>query len=157
MTSERSRRIFLKYFPGAAFLMLAAISRTYALHLPAQNPTVNPGNNGQTTPAHPPMGGGYGGGGMGPSPARQNGDTQPQTITPPDPKKGDPAPRKPRKNLAANQRDLRAEVQQLVRDSQELKKAVEQFGPNRLSSPDMVAKTKEVEKLAHSIAALAKG
>jgi hypothetical protein len=52
---------------------------------------------------------------------------------------------------------LRDEVLQLVRDSQELKKAVEQVGPKQPLSAEMVSKTKEIEKLARSIATLAKG
>jgi hypothetical protein len=52
---------------------------------------------------------------------------------------------------------MRDDVRQLVRDTQELKTAVEQGGPKQSLSAEMIGKTKEIEKLAHNIAALAKG
>jgi hypothetical protein len=66
-------------------------------------------------------------------------------------------PRKPRKDLAADQKSLREEVLQLVRDTQELQKAVEQSAGNPRLSATMQDKTKEIERLAHNIATLAKG
>ncbi len=120
---------------------------------------MNQGNNGQPISPRPfPGGGGIGGGtGQGPSPAQHGGDIQPQTISRPDRKNQDPAPSKPRKNLAADQRSLRDEVRQLVQDSQELKKAVERASAKQPLSAEMLSKTEEIERLAHNIAALAKG
>jgi hypothetical protein len=66
-------------------------------------------------------------------------------------------PRKPRKDLAADQKSMREDVQQLVRNTQELTKALEGFGPKQPLSVEMIGKTKEIEKLAHDIAELAKG
>jgi hypothetical protein len=65
-------------------------------------------------------------------------------------------PAKPKKDLAANQKSMREDVQQLVRTTQELKKAMEGFAPKQPLSAEMIGKTKEIEKLAHDIAELAK-
>jgi hypothetical protein len=160
MSSHPSRRAFLTYAPGAAFVVLTAFGKAFAFASPLQNPTTNQGNTGQPSSTHPSLGGGaYGGGGMhqGPGPAQHNGETASQTVTRPDDKKKDPAPRKPRKNLEADQKSLRDEVRQLVQDSHELKNAVEQAGLKEPMSAEMVSKTKEIEKLAHDIATLAKG
>jgi hypothetical protein len=59
--------------------------------------------------------------------------------------------------LEADQKSLRDEVRQLVQDSQELKNAVERAGLKEPLSAEMVSRTKEIEKLARSIATLAKG
>jgi hypothetical protein len=48
-------------------------------------------------------------------------------------------------------------VHRLALDSQELSKAIAEFRPKQALSADLVAKTKEIEKLAHDIAELAKG
>jgi hypothetical protein len=95
----------------------------------------------------------------GPGPAQKGGDYQPPTISGPYDKKKDkdPAPKKPRKDLAADQKTLRDEVQRLALDTQELSNAVAQFGPKQALSSALVDKTKEIEKLAHDIAELAKG
>ena len=144
MSSDRSRRAFLRYAPGGALLFWTASRNTDALIPPQQNPTMNQGSGNQSTSSHPSPGGAGIGPGPGPGPAQHGGDYQPQTFPPPDRKNQDPAPRKPRKNLAADQRSLRDEVLQLVRDSQELKKAVEQVGPKQPLSAEMVSKTKEI-------------
>jgi hypothetical protein len=65
-------------------------------------------------------------------------------------------PAKPRKDLAADQKSMRGEVQQLARDAQELKNAIEQVGPMQALPTELIGKTKEIEKLAHEIATLAK-
>jgi hypothetical protein len=159
MTWHPSRRAFLKYAPGGALFVLTASGTAFVSATPLQNPTTNQGNTGQPGTVHPPLGGGYGGGGMhqGPGPAQHNGETESQTVTRPDDKKKDPAPRRPRKNLEADQKSLRDEVRQLVQDSQELKNAVERAGLKEPLSAEMVSRTKEIEKLARSIATLAKG
>jgi hypothetical protein len=48
-------------------------------------------------------------------------------------------------------------VQRLALDTQELSKAIAQFAPKQALSAELVGKTKEIEKLAHDIAELAKG
>ena len=93
---------------------------------------------------------------MGPDPAHHDGDVQ--TVKPlgqPPPKPKEPA--KPKKDLAADQKSLREQVQKLVSDTRDLKAAIEQAEAKKPLSAGMVDKTKEIEKLAHNIATLAKG
>ena len=154
MTPDHSRRNFFGYVSGA-FLLIAAVRNADASPAPQQSSGTQP-------PAHPPIGGGGSGGGGGfggPGPAQKGGDYQPPTISGPyDRKKDrDPAPKKPRKDLVADQKTLRDDVQQLALDTQELSKAIAEFGPKQALSPDLVTKTREIEKLAHDIAELAKG
>jgi hypothetical protein len=160
MSSDHSRRNFLTRLPGYTFLALAVSRRASALPALTQNPTMNQGNPGQAPPAHPsPNSNGAGSGGMGPgpSPAQHGGDYQPINIARPEEKNKNPAPRKPRKDLEADQKLLRDQVRQLVLDSHDLKKAVEQVGPAQSLTAELIGKTKEIEKLAHNIAVLAKG
>jgi len=160
MNSARSRRNFLTYLPGISLLLLAGSRRLVAMPTSEQNPVMNPGSSSQAPPAHPsPNNNGSGGGnvGPGPGPAQHGGDYQPPTITRPEDKNKNPAPKKPRKDLEGDQKILRDEVRQLVLDSHDLKKAVEQFGPGRSLTTELIGKTKEIEKLAHNIAVLAKG
>lgn len=160
MSPDHSRRNFLKYAPGALFLLTAART-TNAQRPPTQGPAMNPGSGNSAdataSPSNNRPGGGGGGSGQGPGPAQHSGDYQPPTISGPQDKHKNDPPRKPRKDLAADQKSLRDDVRQLVRDTQELKKAVEQGGPKQSLSAEMIGKTKEIEKLAHNIAALAKG
>jgi hypothetical protein len=150
MSPDRSRRNFLKFAPGAVALF--SLART-AL---AQNPP--PGNNPPTNrPPGSGGGGGYGGGGTPPGPAGHDGDYQPGRIGGSHAHDKVEVPRQPRKNLAADQKSMREDVQQLVRNTQELQKAIEGFAPKQPLSAEMIGKTKEIEKLAHQIAELAKG
>jgi hypothetical protein len=167
MNQDHSRRNFLRYVPGAFFLLSAASSAT-AQHS-SQGSAMNPGNPGTTTPVSggSSMGGsggggfggggngGGGGGGMGPDPAHHDGDVQtPKPLGKPDKAK---EPAKPKKDLAADQKSLREQVQKLVSDTRDLKAAIEQAEARKPLSAGMLDKTKEIEKLAHNIATLAKG
>jgi hypothetical protein len=158
MTPEYSRRNFFKHAPSAVFL-LATARNVASLSAPLQNPPTS--GTGGPTPTRPtPVGGGNGGGGgPGPGPAQHGGDYQPPTLSGPyDRKKDkDPAPHKPRKDLAADQKTLRDDVRRLALDAQELSKAIAQFGPKQALPAELVGKTKDIEKLAHDIAELAKG
>jgi hypothetical protein len=155
MNPDHSRRNFLKFAPGTIALFSIAQS-ALAQNPPAGGATANPNNN------HPSgSGGGGGGGGFGggrsAGPAGHDGDFQPGKVTGMGDRQHLDHPAKPKKDLAANQKSMREDVQQLVRSTQELKKAIEEFGPQRALSADMIGKTKEIEKLAHDIAELAKG
>jgi len=144
------------YAPGFSLLLLASSRRAAAMLVPEQNPTMNPG---QASPAHPSPnsnGSGGGSGGPGPGPAQHGGDYQPVNITRPEDKNKNPAPKKPRKDLEADQKTLRDEVRQLVLDSHDLKKAMDS-APTQSLTVELIGKTKEIEKLAHNIAVLAKG
>jgi hypothetical protein len=149
MTLDQPRRNFLKYASGVLLLITAA-RNAVALRAPQQPPPPSP---------HPVSPGGGGIGGPPPGPAQHGGDYQPPTLSGSyDRKKDkDPAPHKPRKDLAADQKTLRDEVQRLALDTQELSKAVAEFGPKQALSAELVGRTKEIERLAHDIAVLAKG
>jgi hypothetical protein len=150
MSPDQSRRNFLKFAPGT----IALLSMAQAVL--AQNP---PQGGSNPTGNRPPGSGGGGGGfghGMSPGPAGHDGDFQPGKVGTHDHDKVE-VPRKPRKDLVADQKSMREDVQQLVRTTQELKNAMEGFGPKRPLSAEMIGKTKEIEKLAHDIAELAKG
>ena len=145
MTSDHSRRNFLRYSSGA-FLLITSARTAVAQQTPPPSPR-------PVSPA---------GGGMGgppPGPAQKAGDYQPPTLSGPFDRKRDkdPAPRKPRKDLAADQKTLRDDVQRLAMETQELTRAISEFGPKQALSAELVGKTKEIEKLAHDIAELAKG
>jgi len=158
MSRDHSRRNFLLLAPGALTLLSVAPG------IDAQNPpqggsTTNPTSN---RPASSGGGGGFGGGGSGggglpPGPAGHDGDFKPGKISGMHDKDHNEPPAKPRKDLAADQKNMRTEVQQLVRDTQELKKALEQIGAKQPLSEELIGKTKEIEKLAREIAVLAKG
>ncbi len=93
---------------------------------------------------------------MGPDPAHHDGDVptaQPLGLPPPKAK----PPSKPKKDLAADQKSIREQVQQLVRDTKDLQVALDQAQAKNNLSAQMIDKTKEIEKLAHNIATLAKG
>jgi hypothetical protein len=152
MSPDRSRRNFLKFAPGAIALFSMAETAL------AQNPPPPPSGTGATSSnPRPPGGGGGYGGGMATGPAAHDGDYQPGRVGGAHEHDKVETPLKPRKNLAADQRSMREDVQQLVRDTQELKKALEGFGPKQQLSAEMIGKTKQIEKLAHDIAELAKG
>jgi hypothetical protein len=135
---------------SGAFLSITAALNAEALPAPQQAPPTT--TNGAQPPNHQSSGG-MGG----PGPAQHGGDYQPPTISGPYDRKKDPAPKKPRKDLAADQKTLRDDVKQLALDTQELNKAIAQFGPKQALPAELVGKTKEIEKLAHDIAVIAKG
>jgi hypothetical protein len=147
MSPNHSRRNFLKFAPGAIALFSMAQSAL------AQNP---PPPGGIRPPGGSGGGGGFGGG-MPPGPAGHDGDYQPGRVGGAHTHDKVEVPHKPRKDLAADQKSMREDVQQLVRSTQELKNAMEGFGPKQPLSAEMIGKTKEIEKLAHDIAELAKG
>jgi hypothetical protein len=153
MSPDRSRRNFLKFAPGA--IALFSMARTaLAQNPPTSGTTSNPPSN--RPPGASSGNGGYGHG-MPPGPAGHDGDYQPGKVGGAHEHDKVEVPRKPRKNLAADQKTMREDVQQLVRTTQELKNAMEGFGPKQPLSAEMIGKTKEIEKLAHDIAELAKG
>jgi hypothetical protein len=153
MSRVHSRRNFLLFAPAAVapFFMARGVF--------AQNPPQG-GQSGNPNPNRPlgiGGGGGFGGGAMAPGPAARDDDFKSGKVSGTHDKNHAEPPPKPRKDLAADQKSMRNEVQQLVRDTQELKKAIEQVGPKQQLYVELVGKTKEIEKLAHDIAALAKG
>ena len=152
MSRVHSRRNFL-LFTSAAVAFFSMARGVFAQNPPQGGQSGNPNPN---RPLGMGGGGGFGGGGMAPGPAARDGDFKPGKVSGTHDKDRPEPPPKPRKDLAADQKSMRNEVQQLVRDTQELKKAIEHVGPKQQLSVELVGKTKEIEKLAHEIAALAK-
>jgi hypothetical protein len=153
MSPDYSRRNFLKFAPGAIALF-SMVQGALAQNPPQGGSTTNP------TGGRPPSyggGGGFGGGGRPPGPAGHDGEFQPGNADGMGKHEKVEVPHKPRKDLAADQKSMREDVQQLVRNTQELTKAMEGYGPKQPLSAEMIGKTKEIEKLAHDIAELAKG
>lgn len=151
MSPDHSRRNFLKFAPGTIALFSMAQAAL------AQNP---PQGGTNPTGNRPPGSGGGGGGfghGMAPGPAGHDGDFQPGRVGGTHAHDKVEVPRKPRKDLAADEKSMREDVQQLVRTTGELQKALEGFGPKQPLSAQMIGRTREIEKLAHDIAELAKG
>lgn len=159
MSWVHSRRNFLSLAPGTVALFSVARG-VLALNPPQAGATNNPNTNRPVGSGG--AGGGFGGGGSGggiapgPGPAARDGDFQPGRVTGMRDKSKTEPPAKPRKDLAADQKSMRGEVQQLARDAQELKNAIEQVGPMQALPTELIGKTKEIEKLAHEIATLAK-
>jgi hypothetical protein len=153
MIRVHSRRKFLVLAPGTVALF-SMVRGVLAQNPPQGGGTANPNTN---RPASA-VGGGFGGGGIapGPGPAARDGDFKPGKLTGMRDMYHSEPPAKPRKDLAADQKSMRGEVQQLARDAQELKNAIEQVGPMQALPTELIGKTKEIEKLAHEIATLAK-
>ncbi len=156
MSWVHSRRNFLKFAPPT-FALLSLARSVAAQNPPQGGATTNPNTNKQAGAGGGGFGGGGGGGGMGPGPAAHDGDFQPGRVTGMRDKSKTDTPAKPRKDLAADQRSMKDEVQRLVRDTQELKQGIEEIGPKQPLTLELIGKTKEIEKLAHDIAALTRG
>jgi hypothetical protein len=67
------------------------------------------------------------------------------------------APKANPKLLTANQTGIKTNVEKLAELAEELKKQVEDTDSTKVLSLDMIKKSQEIEKLAHTIAALARG
>jgi hypothetical protein len=66
-------------------------------------------------------------------------------------------PNTPRKDLKADEKDIRKQVVLLAQYADELKKEVEKTDSTKVLSLQMLRKTQDIEKLAHNIAKLAAG
>lgn len=153
-----SRRNFLFFVPGTVALFSMARGALAQNPPPGGSTTTPPTRSGGTGGGGGGFGGGGGGGGgLPPGPAGHDGDFQPGRVTGMRDKSKADTPSKPRKDLAADQKSMRDDVERLVRETHELNKAIEEFGPKQPLPAEVIGKTKEIEKLAHDIAALAKG
>jgi hypothetical protein len=150
MSRVHSRRNILLFAPGAVALSLVARG-VFAQNPPLGGQTIN------NPIANRPGGAGGGGVAPGPGPAVRGGDFEPGKAGGMNDKAHSDPPPNPRKDLAADQRSMRGEVQQLVRDTQELKNAIEQLGPKQPLPAELIGKTRGIEKLARDIVVLAKG
>jgi hypothetical protein len=162
MIQDSSRRVFLRIIPGA----LAGLWTVRAFaHQPVAGQATNGSSN---TPPQPKPGGG---GGLPRQPS--NSGTTDGTL-PPAPDSTNPtpptqagrhglntgpseAPKANPKLLTANQTGIKTNVEKLAELAEELKKQVEDTDSTKVLSLDMIKKSQEIEKLAHTIAALARG
>ena len=138
MDMTNSRRNLIRCIPAALLILWA--SRTSAAAsasiLANQNP---PANNPPTNPV-----------------ARDLQTDSPDGILGPVP--GPPkTPAAPRKDLKADEKDIRKQVQLLAQYADELKKEVEKTDSTKVLSIQMLRRTQDIEKLAHHIATLAAG
>lgn len=76
-------------------------------------------------------------------------------MSPSDPMKPKPIPMK--KDLRADEMDIRDQVRQLAEYASELKQAIDKTDSTKVLSLDILRKTKDIEKLAHHIATLERG
>jgi hypothetical protein len=145
MEKIQSRRDLIRFIPAGLFFLWAARPSVIAFaeasasgqNPPGQNP---PGHN-----AGPP-----------PYPFGPDGNLKVPTDRPLGPNEKLPdAPKTPRKDLKADERDIRKQVTLLAQYADELKKEVEKTDSTKVLSVQMLRKTQDIEKLAHHIASLA--
>jgi hypothetical protein len=140
MEKNLSRRNLIRFIPAGLVLLCAAPPGVIALSETSgigQNP---PGNN-------PPP----------PYPFGPDGNLKdPKNRISPDGKPPD-APKTPRQDLKADEKDIRKQVGLLAQYAEELKKEVEKTDSTKVLSVQMLRKTQDIEKLAHHIATLAAG
>ena len=139
MEKIQSRRTLIRYLPAGVLLLWAALRNRPVVALGQQDPP--PGK----TPPPPP------------NPFGKDG----QLKTEQDPlgavaKPGE-TPKTPRKDLKADEMDIRKQVTLLAAYADELKKEVEKTDSTKVLSVEMLRKTQDIEKLAHHIAKLAAG
>jgi hypothetical protein len=135
MDKNQSRRNLMKFIPGALLFLWGATGNAVALASGDQNPPTG------TPPPYP-----FGKDGeLKPSPNEilGNGDRPPA------------APTTPRKDLKADDKDIRKQVALLAQYADELKKEVEKTDGTKVLSVQMLRKTQTIEKLAKHIATLA--
>jgi hypothetical protein len=140
MDNHKTRRNLIKFIPGALLMLWAARGNSAVLADLAQAGQNPPANNAPPPPPYP-----FGKDGelivhneiLG-------GDGKPLA-----------APKTPRKDLKADDRDIRKQVALLAQYADELKKEVEKTDATKVLSVQMLRKTQTIEKLARHIASLA--
>jgi hypothetical protein len=144
MEPMQSRRNLIRFIPAGLLLLWATGRIVRADALPdGQNPPV--GTPPPNTPPPPP------------NPFGPDGQLhdEPHPFGPLG-KAGD-TPNRPRKDLKADEKDIRKQVVLLAQYADELKKEVEKTDSTKVLSLQMLRKTQDIEKLAHNIAKLAAG
>lgn len=140
MDDKQTRRNLIKFIPGALLVLWGARGNATALgdFAPGQQ---NPPTNNPTPP---------------PYPFDKDGELKvPRTEILGDGDKPPAAPPPPRKDLKADDRDIRKQVALLAQYADELKKEVEKTDATKVLSVQMLRKTQTIEKLAKHIATLA--
>lgn len=139
MDKIQTRRNLIKFVPGALLLLWGARGNAAALAgftLGQQNPPTN-------NPPPPPY------------PFGKDGELK---VPPTEILGGDKpvvVPKAPRKDLKADDKDIRKQVALLAQYADELKKEVEKTDSTKVLSVQMLRKTQTIEKLAKHIATLA--
>jgi hypothetical protein len=135
MHTNQSRRNLVRFIPAGLLFLWAARGSDIVLAAGQQTPPVN---------NPPPL----------PSPFGKDGQLiEPIGIIGP---VGKPVevPPAPRKDLKADDKDIRKQVALLAQYADELKKEVEKTDSTKVLSLQMLRKTQNIEKLAHHIATL---
>jgi hypothetical protein len=142
METKQSRRSLVKLIPGAFLILWSARGNDLALANFAAGGQ-NPPTNNPPNPTNPPY------------PFGPDGELKihneilgPETRTP-------VTPTAPKKDLKADDKDIRKQVALLAQYAEELKKEVEKTDSTKVLSLQMLRKTQSIEKLAHHIATLA--
>jgi hypothetical protein len=140
MDTRQTRRNLIKFIPGALLVLWGARGNAAALgdFAPGQQ---NPPTNNPPPPPYP----------FGP-----DGELKvPHTEILGDSDKPVVMPKTPRKDLKADDKDIRKQVALLAQYADELKKEVEKTDSTKVLSVQMLRKTQTIEKLAKHIATLA--
>jgi len=138
MDKNQSRRNLIRFIPAGLFFLWAARGSDVILAAGQQNSPAN---------APPPP----------PSPFGKDGQLiEPVGILGPAGKPTGPPPA-PRKDLTADDKDIRKQVALLALYADELKKEVERTDSTKVLSVQMLRKTQSIEKLARHIVTLAAG
>jgi hypothetical protein len=141
MEKNLTRRNLIGFIPAGLILLCSAPPGVIALAEDAASGQNPPQNN------PPPL----------PYPFGPDGNLKdPKDRITPDGKPPD-APKTPRKDLKADEKDIRKQVALLAQYAEELKKEVEKTDSTKVLSIQMLRKTQDIEKLAHHIATLAAG
>jgi len=137
MNNNPSRRNLIKFIPGAFLMLWTGRGSAAAL--------ADDAFGGQNPPVKAPP----------PYPFGKDGEliVHDEILGP----AGKPSatPRAPRKDLKADDKDIRKQVTLLAQYADELKKEVEKTDSTKVLSVQMLRKTQNIEKLAHHIATLA--
>jgi hypothetical protein len=140
MDTKQSRRNLIKFIPSAFLVLWSARGNDHALAGYAASGQNPPTNN----PPPPPY------------PFGPNGELKPSKNEILGPEEKTPVtPKAPKKDLKADDRDIRKQVLLLAQYADELKKEVEKTDSTKVLSLQMLRKTQSIEKLAHHIATLA--
>jgi len=140
MDTKQSRRSLVKLIPGAFLILWSAKGNELALANFAAGGQNPPTNN----PPNPPYP-------FGPDGELKVPKTEilgPEAKTP-------VTPVAPKKDLKADDRDIRKQVALLAQYAEELKNEVEKTDSTKVLSLQMLRKTQSIEKIAHHIATLA--
>jgi hypothetical protein len=138
MDKNQTRRNLIKFIPGAFLFLWGARGNAHALA------GLTPGGQNPPTNGAPP-----------PYPFGKDGELIVHNEILGNDDKPPTTPTAPRKDLKADDRDIKKQVALLAQYADELKKEVETTDATKVLSVQMLRKTQSIEKLAKHIATLA--